>query len=86
MQGRNALVNEDEVGRANGFAPTQKRVPSRLLTKMPGRSVPRRMTKVSKRYVGSATAELTVRKTRCWREMDSNHRYPEETLSLRDGL
>jgi len=27
-----------EVGRANGFAPTQKRVPSRLLTKMPGRN------------------------------------------------
>jgi len=32
------VVHFAEVGRANGFAPTQKRVPSRLLTKMPGRN------------------------------------------------
>jgi hypothetical protein len=30
-------VHFEEVGRANGFVPTQKRIPSRLLRKMPGR-------------------------------------------------
>ena len=32
------VVHFAEVGRANGFALTQKRVSSRLLTKMPGRN------------------------------------------------
>ena len=31
---------------------------------------------------GNSGSQLTL----CWREMDSNHRYPEDKPPLRDGL
>jgi hypothetical protein len=50
-------------------------------------AVPVRAPSAAKPRGSSGRARRSLlRQTRCWRGMDSNHRYPEDKLPLRDGL